>query len=109
MMYMFCKQIESVQSVHMLGDALQAVAMMYRGTRLQPDVFQTDNSDGLRRGMLLSMGPESHPPDAHKDKEAGMYGGPMPLNDYAHIAWKYTQGRLLRCHSISHLRNTPPA
>ena len=96
LVYLFCKQIESVQSVHMLGDAVQVVAMMYHGARLLPSVFSTDNSDGLRRGMLLSMGTQSRRPDVHKDRDAGMDAAVVPLNDYAHMAWKYTQGKLLR-------------
>jgi len=51
LIYLFSKQIESIESVKYAMKALQIVSIHFFGKRLQPSVNISDHSDGLREGM----------------------------------------------------------
>ena len=89
LIYMFAKNIETVESVKMAMFGLQVVATMYCGERLMPAVNISDHSDGLRSGMqYINVNWES----GEQLEEAEE----MPhMSDWAHIAVHYAQGRLL--------------
>ena len=60
LVYMFVKQEESTESVQLLCDALDWLALTYYGSRLTPGVVVMDHSDGFRSGVLRTW-PETGP------------------------------------------------
>ena len=52
LVYMLCKQQETQESVQLLCDALDWVALEYFGRLLQPGVALMDHSNGFRNGIL---------------------------------------------------------
>ena len=51
LVYMFSKQHESAESVKLLCDSLEWVAVQYFGRQLNPLVMLMDHSDGFRGGV----------------------------------------------------------
>ena len=71
LIYLFSKQIETVESVKMAMIGLQIVSVKYFGQRLRPGVNISDHSDGLRSGMqyinIDHLAPEEEVVNAHSD------------------------------------------
>ena len=51
LVYMFSKQHETSESVKLLCDSVEWVALQYFGRELNPLVMLMDHSDGFRRGV----------------------------------------------------------
>ena len=77
LLYMFVKQQESADSVHLLLDSCSTVSIKYAGKPFKPTLGCADHGAGIMCGW-----------------GRGMPGVPL-AGCYAHISWKLTHGKLL--------------
>lgn len=81
LLYMFVKQQESADSVHLLLDSCSTVSIKYARKPFKPTLGCADHGSGIMCGW-----------------ERGMPGVPL-AGCYAHISWKLSHGKLLsKCH-----------
>jgi hypothetical protein len=92
LIYLFSKQIETVESVKLAMVALQLVAMKFFKERLRPAVNISDHSDGLRTGMQTINEDEA---EAEEEGEEEEKTNTPHLSDWAHVAVHFMQGRIL--------------